>query len=104
MKHQEKKYRIDGFDRIMEKLEKLGCRHARHSVSTHYYAKRADDGVTKMVDKSGHYEIHVLEEYSGKFTLRQNIAVADKQAGLDWLKESGFTDFTLVKMDKGGYE
>lgn len=104
MKHQEKKYRVNRFDKILEKLETLGCRQAGHSVSTHYYAKRADDNVTKLVEKSGQYEIHVLEEESGKFTLKQNIAVADKQAGLDWLKKSGFTDFTIVKMDQVDYE
>lgn len=104
MKHQEKKYRVDSFDQILKKLQELDCNQVGRSISTHYYAKRADNNVTKLVEKTDRYEIHVLEEDAGRFTLKENIVVDSNQAGLKWLEKSGFTDLTVVKMDHTDYE
>lgn len=104
MRYQEKKYRVENFDQILRKLQKLGCNQVGHSISTHYYAKQADNNVTKLVEKAGQYEIHILEEKAGKFTLKKNIAVDSKQVGLAWLEKAGFSDLTVVRMDHTDYE
>lgn len=104
MKYQEKKYLVVNFDAILAKLRELKSDEIGHSISTHYYTKRKDNNVLKLVEKAGKFEIHELTENDGNFTLNKNITVESKQAGLEWLKNQGFADITVIKMEHTDYE
>ncbi len=104
MKHQEKKYRVESFEGIEKALTDLGARSGETSTSTHYYAQHAGPGVTKLVIHGDGAAVHVLDEANGKFTLRENIPVDSKAAGLKWLQDKGFDEVSEVDMTHTDYE
>lgn len=104
MRHQEKKYRVDDFAGIQSKLETVGAKKGTETTTTHFYAQQAGNDVTKLVSYNDRDEIHLLEESDGKFTLKEKILMASKEAGLRWLKDKGFTKADVVKMANTDYD
>lgn len=97
-KHTERKYKVDSFDEIVQKLSELDVTQLPTSESHHYYAKQDSLDVVKLVVSLDQSEIHVLKEEDGAFTLTDRIPVKDKDAGITWLKDHGFNDITHIKM------
>jgi len=104
MRHQEKKYRVDGFKPIITRLRSLRIDPLESSTSTHYYAHQPGSDVTKIVQHADGTAIHILSEASGKFTLRENITVQNLPTGEAWLKDHGFNTISAVKMSHTDYE
>jgi hypothetical protein len=45
------------------------------------------------------YEIHILKEHDGRFTIIKHETIPDKNAGFAWLKNRGFKVANIVKMN-----
>jgi hypothetical protein len=103
MKHQERKYKVNSFAGVIEKLNALGADKSTNTSSVHYYAEQAGDDVVKLVEYATGYEIHCLEAVNGNFILRDKIPVSGKEAGLKWLKDKGFKRVGVVTMDYTDY-
>lgn len=104
MQHQEKKFRVSSFEGIKNLLQDSNSTPTQTSTSTHYYAQLTGPGVTKLViygDTDA--AIHILDEADGKFTLREDIPVNDKQAGMQWLKDHNFNLVSKVQMTHADY-
>jgi adenylate cyclase class IV len=97
-KHVEKKYKVDSFDKILQKLNELGAKKLNTTESNHYYGEQDTLDATKLIVYSEKCEIHVLKEDNGSFKLINNIPVKDKKAGITWLKTRGFDKITHLKM------
>lgn len=104
MKHQEKKYRVDSFDLVLNILNKNNARKEKEVINTHYYAQKEDNGVVKLVKYSDRNEIHILDEIDGKYILKQKIPMENTESGLKWLKEKGYKAVDIVKMAYTDYE
>ena len=104
MKHQEKKYRVDSFEDIEKRLKGAVAEPGKTTTSTHYYGEHADSGVVKLVTYDDRDEIHILDEAEGKFSLRENIPVENKEAGLRRLKDKGYNSVSVVKMTHADYD
>jgi adenylate cyclase class IV len=105
MAHQEKKYRVTSFDTIESVLAQANVEPTSTKSSTHYYAKQDGLGATKLVAHDDQtFAIHILDEKDGKFTLRENISVKDKESGLQWLRDHGFDAIDVVEMTNTDYE
>jgi hypothetical protein len=100
---QEKKIRIHSFDAIMRRLIKLGAVRDLKSESTHYYAPRSDNNVTKLVAKASGFEIHELNETDGKFELTNLVRMETLDKGLSWLKAQGYDTVFVVHMQHIDY-
>lgn len=98
MDHQEKKYRVTSFTKILEVLSAAGATKIREVVSTHYYGQHQGNDIEKFVEYADHYEYHVLKQENGKFTLTEHASLPDKNAGITWLKNKGYNRVNLVKM------
>lgn len=98
MKPQEKKYRVSSFDPIR------GLLHHKHAPiiktvdSTHYYGEHSGNDVEKFVEYPDRYEIHILKEHNGMFTLTEHARIPDKHAGFSWLKKKGYSKANIVSM------
>lgn len=103
MKHQEKKFLVDSFSSILLKLRELGCHPKPEKTSTHYYTHQARNDVVKLVADNRDYEVHVLKEANGKFTLTERIPLNSKEADFDWLKRKGYQAVDVVKMSYTDY-
>jgi hypothetical protein len=103
MKHQEKKYQIGDFAGMERQLKALGAVRENEMTTVHYYARRKDSNVTKLVEYADHCQIHELQESGGKFTLTERIPIKSRQAGLQWLKDKGFKAVDIVKMVNTDY-
>ena len=103
MKHQEKKYRVDSFTEILKLLNEKGAKKEKEIISTHYYGQHRSNDVEKFVEYSDRFEIHILKETDGRFTMTEHRPIPDKNAGLDWLKNRGFTTVNIVKMAYAEY-
>lgn len=104
MIHSEKKYRVESFAAIKAKLNELGAKQIKTTESFHYYGQHPGKDVVKLVKNGERNEIHILTESNGTFTLEDRIPVKDTPAGLDWLKDKGYTQVQLVKMNNTDYE
>lgn len=102
--HQEKKYKTDSFEKILGTLNKVGAKKIKEVVNTHYYAIQEGNDVTKLVEFPDRFEIHILKESDGKYSLTENIPVETKEAGLKWLKDKGYKVVNIVKMAYTDYE
>lgn len=103
MKPQEKKYRVDSFNTVLSILRKVGAKKIQEVVSTHYYGERKGNDVEKFVEYSDRYEVHSLKEEDGRFTITEHAPIPDKQAGIAWLSNKGYTNASLVKMAYSEY-
>ena len=104
MKYQEKKYRVESFEQIKSLLEKAGAKRGTEVVSTHYYILQPTNDVVKLVVTGNKCEIHILTENDGKYSLMENISMESVEAGLNWLKNRGYKEFSVIKMDETDYE
>lgn len=104
MKHHEKKYRVDSFYSVKAKLNELDAKQIKSTTSTHYYAPQESNDVVKLVHYSDRDEIHILKETNGTFSLAENIPVSDLEAGFQWLRDKGYKQVDVVKMDYVDYE
>ncbi len=103
MNHMEKKYRVDSFDTILQKLKAFGSTPEKESKSEHYYTHQPNNDVVKLVVHTGKAEIHKLKEHDGKFTLTDTIPLTNTKAGMSWLKQHGYTTLDVVKMSHVDY-
>ena len=104
MKHQEKKFLVNSFDGIKNKLEEMGADKADEVISIHYYAQANGNDVVKAVEYNDHCEIHILKESDGKFILTERIPIKSVAEGLQWLRDKGYKFYTVVKMQYGDYD
>lgn len=104
MKHQEKKYKVESFEEILELLKTKGAKKEEEKISFHYYAELDTNDVIKLVSKKNKYEIHILKETNGKFDLTDNIPVANERKGFKWLNSKGYKKVGKVKMANTNYE
>src|SRR3989344_1594372 len=98
MKPQEKKYRVDSFSKILKLLKEKGAKKKKEIVSIHYYGQHKGNDVEKFVEYADRYEIHVLKEANGRFTMTEHKPIQNKDAGITWLKNHGFIIANIVKM------
>jgi hypothetical protein len=104
MPRQKKKYRVNTFEYIAAQLRALGSQPYPTAMSTHYYAKRAGNGIVKLIElEDGSHEIHILKEKGGKYTLIENIPVKNKEEGLDWLDSKGYSKLQTITMSHTDY-
>jgi adenylate cyclase class IV len=103
MKHTEKKYHVDSLDHIKSVLATVGAQQVETDTSQHYYGQHSGNDVTKLVVYKDRSEIHRLEEHEGKFSLKEKIAVKDKNDGLRWLREHGYSEVGVVEMKCTNY-
>lgn len=103
MKHQEKKYRVDSFDKILKFLNEKGAKKGKEVVSIHYYGEHKGNDVEKFVEYTDRYEIRILKEHDGRFTMTKHETIPDKDSGFKWLKNRGFTVANIAKMDYAEY-
>ncbi len=104
MEPQEKKYRVESFAGIQNKLSEASAKKGREIVSTHYYGEHESNDVEKFVEYVDRYEVHALKESGGRFTMTEHKPIADKAAGIAWLKGKGYTTANIVKMAYTEYE
>lgn len=104
MKHLEKKYLVKDFADIIKRLAEVGAVKQAESISTHYYTDQANNDVVKLVEGASGFSIHELTSVEGKFELIQSIPLEDRQAGLGWLKNKGYSRVGIVKMQHTDYE
>ena len=104
MKPQEKKYLVNPFTKILKILKEKGAKKRKKIVSTHYYGQHAGNDVEKFVEYVDRYEVHVLKESDGRFTMTEHKPIEDKKAGLVWLKGKGYTNASIIKMAYTEYE
>lgn len=98
MKLQEKKYKVDSFTNILKILKDESAKREREVISVHYYGQHEGNDVEKFVEYTDRWEIHVLKESDGRFTMTQHTPIANKEAGVAWLKGRGYTTANIVKM------
>ncbi len=98
MKYQEKKYKVDSFAPILQFLNQKGAKKGEEIVTTHFYTPQPNNDVVKLVQFSDKNEIHVLKETNGKYSLIDRIPVPDTKAGLQWLKNHGYKNVSIVTM------
>lgn len=103
MTPQEKKYRVDTFDRIHKKLDEVGAKKIREIISVHYYGVHKGNDVEKFVVYPDRCEIHTLKESDGKFTMTEHSLILDKDAGFAWLRGRGYTSANIVDMNYTEY-
>lgn len=58
MKHQEKKYRVNGFGGLEDTLKALDARQVAESSSTHYYTSQPSNDIVMLVAHTNRWEIH----------------------------------------------
>lgn len=104
VKHQEKKFKVQSFNGIQTRLKEVNAKPAAEIESTHYYAQVKGNDVIKLVDHDGHYELHLLKESDGKFSLTNRIPVSNFNEGLSMLKGKGAKSYAIVKMAHTDYE
>jgi hypothetical protein len=104
MKLQEKKYLVPSLAAIQKILKEKGAIKRQEVVSTHYYGQHEGNDVEKFVEYKDKYEIHVLKESSGRFTMMEHRPITDKDAGFLWLKSKGYKNAGIVKMDYAEYD
>lgn len=104
MKHQENKYLVDSFANTQKILRLAGAKKKQEIISTHYYGQHEGNDVEKFVEYGDRYEIHKLIEHDGHYTLTDHTPIADKAAGLRWLKKQGYTQVNIVRMAYTDYE
>jgi len=103
MKYQEKKYLVKTFSRIRDMLESKHATKNSKTVTIHYYAQKEGNDVTKLVEFIDRYEIHILKESHGNFSLTEKIPMASNKAGFRWLKDKGYNTVNVVKMQNTDY-
>lgn len=103
MKPQEKKYRVESFERIHKKLDEVGAKKMHEITSVHYYGVHDGNDVEKFVVYPNRCEIHSLKESNGKFTMMEHFRVSDKDAGFAWLRGRGYNSANIVDMDYTEY-
>jgi adenylate cyclase class IV len=103
-KHQEKKYRVDSFDRVLRKLHDAGAKSEKENKSEHYYTHQSNNDVIKLVVHGDKAEIHKLKERNGKFDLDETIPLKDTQAGFGWLRQQGYKTLDVVRMAHQAYD
>jgi adenylate cyclase class IV len=104
MKHQERKYRVESFEIILQKLKAAGATKIKSSRSTHYYAPMPNDDVLKLVDHNNYVEMQQLEENDGIFTVSDKIRLGSLKEGLNQLKARGFSSLNVVDMTHTDYQ
>lgn len=95
---QEKKYKVDSFKNILQLLKKKKAVKGKEIITIHYYGEHESNNVEKFVEYTDRYEIHILKESNGKFTLTEHSKITSKNAGITWLKKRGFKKASIVKM------
>jgi hypothetical protein len=103
MPHVEKKYHVKSFDDILAYLDKIDAKKIKEVISIHYYGQRNDNDVEKFVQYPDRFEVHVFKEIDGTFKEILNQKIPNKQSGYDWLKNKGYTQINVVKMDYTEY-
>ena len=104
MKYAELKFQVDSFKHIKDRLRQIGSEKGRVTTLTSYYARQDSKDVVKLIHYPDHNEINVLTESNGTFLLKDSIAVDNTEAGLDWLKNKGYSLVDVVEMDCTEYE
>lgn len=104
MERQEKKYLVDSFSNIQKTLDRAEAKKGQEIVAIHYYGQHKGNDVEKFVEYTDRYEIHILKESDGRFTLTEHSPIPDKEAGIAWLKGRKYTTANIVKMAYTEYE
>lgn len=99
MKPQEKKYLVHSFDAILKILTEKGAKKIQEIVSTHFYGQHEGNDVEKFVEYTDRFEIHVLKEHDGLFTMTEHKSIANRAEGLTWLTSKGYKIANIVKME-----
>jgi hypothetical protein len=94
---------VESFANIESMLNEKGATKGKEVVTMHYYGQHEGNDVTKLVEYADRFEIHQLKETNGQFTFLPHIPVASKDAGLQWLKDKGYTTVNIVKMANTDY-
>ncbi len=103
MKLQEKKYRVESFKTILKLLNDKRAKKEKEIISIHYYGEHRGNDVTKFVEYTDRFEIHILKESNGMFEMIEHRKIPDKKSGLIWLKQQGFNKANVVKMEYAEY-
>jgi hypothetical protein len=103
MKHQEKKYRVDSFEKALNILKQSKAVKEKEIINIHYYAQKEGNEVVKLVKYEDKNEIHILDEIDGKYILKEKIFMKSTEKGLKWLKDKGYKTVDIVKMDYTDY-
>jgi len=98
MIQQEKKYRVDSLDLALHFFSEKNIAPSQMSTTNHFYGQQSGNNVTKLVQYSDKYEIHILEEADGVFSLVEKISVDSVDDGLNWLRSQGFEFIDEIKM------
>jgi|GEM_PF-778712 hypothetical protein len=104
MKHAEIKFEVDSFKHVEDTLQKLGAKKGTLTVLINYYARQDSKDVVKLVHYPDRDEINILVESNGTFLLKDRIAVDSTEAGLEWLKNKGYSLVDVVEMHCTEYE
>ncbi|MCR4276940.1 MAG: hypothetical protein NUV87_02315 [Candidatus Roizmanbacteria bacterium] len=104
MKLQEKKYLVESFTEIIQLLKDKGAEKIKEIKSIHYYGHHEGNNVEKFVEYFDRFEIHILDEISGQFVIKEHRLIPDKNTGFTWLKNLGYTTVDIIKMDCSEYK
>lgn len=104
MKRVEMKFQVNSFRPIEDKLQKLGSKKGTSTTLVNYYARQDSKDVVKLVHYPDRDEIAMLTESNGTFLLKERIAVDSTKAGLEWLKNKGYSLVDVVEMHCTEYE
>lgn len=98
-KEVEKKYRVNSFTPILDKIYELGAIPTIEVSSQHYYAPLDTDDTLKMIDYGDKIEIHNLSTKNGLHTLDEVIAIRSIKDGLKWFEAKGFKTLEVLDMN-----
>ncbi len=98
-KLQEKKCQVESFDPILKLIKEKDLKKLKEVTSVHYYGKHEGNDVEKFVEYPDRVEVHVFKEIDGKFASTEDFKVKDKKEGIAWLKQRGFKEANIVKME-----
>lgn len=100
----EKKYRVNELGIYKLSLKEHNYSQAAEKITTHYYGKRADKNVTKLVVYGDRSEIHELTESDGAFELTRITPMSSQTQGLKWLTQKGYSNPQKLIMKSTSYD
>ncbi len=99
----EKKFRVESFDDVKQRLVEIGAKSAGRSISIHHYAETDGDTINKIVEDEDGVRITVLKDHGGTFEFVKREPVESFEEGMKWMKDQGFTEFKKLKMETDLY-
>ena len=104
MKKVEYKYKVSSFQPIQKKLKTMGYSASKTKKTTHYYARRNDLNVSKIVEYSDRVEIHELREKGGTFELSSVLPCSDIAEATSQMSKQDFNDLQKVDIQNSNYD